>query len=386
MLPVSDAFLAAIRGSHSIVSGASVLTPPGQTGTALIGTSLAVVSGQVTLDATADVRGTLDMTVAEPWPTGNTTNDLVPYGTEIAINRGIVFGNGVVQRVPLGIYRLTTVEQTDAPKGSLRLTGSDRMSVVIAARLEIPRSFSAATTFGTVMTTLVQAVLPAQTIQWLNTDGSTDAITPATAIGRVQIAETDRFGFLNDMIKSLGMVWYFDYRGILVIKPIPAAGISVWTADAGVNGVLVHANRSLTRDGVHNSVIATGEALDNTAPFTATAHDTDPTSVTYYSGPFGPVPFFYSSPFITTAAGAASAAAGQLLLNRGLPYNVDFTQVPNPALEPLDGITIVYPIDLSTQPHVVTELHVLQQVVIGLGVTDGMACTTKLTTNTGVVT
>lgn len=395
MLPVSAEFLAAVRGSHGVVSQALLLTPPGVTGTNLIGRKLDIVDGSITLDGTANIRGTFDITVKAPWPTGNSTQDLVPYGTEIAISRGIQFGNGSSQSAPLGIFRLTSVEQADAPKGVLHLSGSDRMTVIIDAKLLVPVYVPSAATAGAVMSTLVQGgtiggvavggPLPGAVIQWLNADGTTDAVTPATVVGRNLTAEQDRFQFLNDMVTGLGRVWYFDYRGILVIKPVPTPSVPTWTADAGPNGVLTGVSRNLTRQNVYNAVVVVGEAIDSLSPPSFTLPDNDPTSVTYFFGPFGQVPLFYSNPVITNNSQALVTAQGLLQQNKGLPYDVNFTQVPNPALEPFDRIQLVYPIDLTATPHQKIETHYLQQVVIGLGSQTGMTAATRLTSNSGVL-
>lgn len=386
MLPVSDAFLAAIRGSHAIVSSAVILTPPGQTGVNPIGNSLDIASGSVTLDATADIRGSADLTVAEAWATANTTDDLVPYGTEIAINRGIAFGGSVIQRVPLGIYQLVDVEQNDAPKGSIRLTLQDRMSAVIRSRLPMPINFVSGTSYNTIFNRLINnatdGAIPGSTIIW----DDTTATGSAKTLARGLVCEQDRFGFLNNLITGLGKIWYWDYRGILVVKSLPSSTTPVWSADSGENGVLVSAARGLTRQNVYNAIVVTGEGLDAAiTPPVATAYDLDPLSVTLWGGPFGKVPDFYSDPSVTDTASATASANLQLAKAKGLPYNVDFTQIPNPALEPYDPVALVYPLDLAAVAHTKTELHVLQQVVIGLGTNDGMHCTTKLTSNLGVL-
>lgn len=382
MFNVSPAFLTAVRGSHEVVSTVQLIQP-GQTGVSFEGRFLAIEDGSVTLDATADVRGSLDLTIVEPWPSGTTTFHLAPYGTELAVTRGVVFGNGSVQRVPLGIYRIMTVEQEDAPKGTLRITAQDRMSGIIEAKLEAAVSFTPSATFGTIVTTLVTAVYPTAVIQWLKADGTTDSTTPATAINRDGVvAEQDRFRFLDDVITSVGRIWYFDYAGRLVIKPLPTNTVPVFEVDSGVDGVLVSAHRVLTRDNIYNSVVASGESPDLLAPPSFTARDTDPTSPTFYGGPFGKVPYFYTNSTIDSPTlglhSAKAAAEGLLAQFKGLPYDVDFTMVPNPALEPYDAIRITYPVDLTQQPHVKMESHNLSQVVIGLGFDSAMACGTKL--------
>lgn len=349
MLPVSSKFLAAIRGSHGIVSRARLVTP-GQTGVAPTGVDLAVVEGSVTLDATADVRGTMSMTLAEPWPDGVTTAEIVPYGSEIAISRGVVYGNGVVERAPLGIFRVTNVEQGEAPNGPLTVTGQDRMSGLVEARELYPIQYQAGVYYAdSIVLQLVLNVYPSAVIEW-------DAV-PTTRVGRTIIVEDEIFPVLRDLLTSYGKVFYFDYRGVLVIRDPPSVTTSVFRVDAGRSGVLVSASRSLTRDGIYNAVVATGEGADETPPVRGVSVDLDPSSPTYFYGSFGKVPRFFSSPMMTTTAQAQAAADSMLRKSLGLPYAVDFSAVPNPALEPLDAVEVVYP-DGTNQVHVMDQLSI----------------------------
>lgn len=388
MFNVSPAFLTAVRGSHEVVSTVQLIQP-GQTGVSFEGRFLAVEDGSVTLDATADVRASLDLTIVEPWPSGTTTFDLAPYGTELTVTRGVVFGNGSVQRVPLGIYRIVTVEQESAPKGTLRVTAQDRMSGIIEAKLLAAVSVGPTATMGAIVNAFVlggtlsgatiDGVYPTGVIQWLNADGTTDVVTPAVVLNRDGVVvEQDRFSFLDDLITGLGKIWYFDYRGVLVIKPLPTNTVPVFEVNAGAGGVLVSAHRVLTRDGIYNAVVASGESPDILAPPSGVAFDTTPGSPTLYGGPFGKVPFFYTNSTLDTPAKALAKAQAKLLEVKGLPYDVDFSMVPNPALEPYDAVLITYPVDLTQRPHVKMESHNLSQVVIGLGFDSAMACGTKI--------
>lgn len=369
MLPVSAAFLDSVHGSHRIVSRARIITP-GATGANPAGTDLLIIDGSVTLDATADVRGTLDLTVADPWPAGNTTGHLVPYGTELAVSRGVVFGNGRIERAPLGIYRITDVEQDDAPDGPLRIAAADRMSAIIDGRLVAPVQYPATALYGVVVADLVQAVLPGQLIEW-------DDATNLEAIGRNVVAEEDRAAFLRDLVTALGKVWFFDYRGILVIRDPPDPTLPVIDIAAGRNGVVVSIARALTREDMYNAVIATGEGVDGVAPTYGAAYDLDPTSVTYWHGSFGKVPEFFSSPLLTTNTKAQKAAKSMLIKALGLPYAVSFGMVPNPALEPLDAVRVLYPPRAARSPDDAVELHVLEQLTIGLGADTAMNATTR---------
>lgn len=355
MRPVSAQFLAAVSSSHRAVSRVRVV-PAGLNGTspATVLAELDIVSGAVTLDSTANVRGTVDLeTTATWWPT-SASDPLTPYGHELFVERGVVYGNGAREWVSQGYYRINTPEQLDAPLGTITVTGSDRMQGIIDDRIPYPLSFTA----GTPVTSVIQSLVTA-TYSWAVFDF--DASVTGKTLGSDQITTDDRYQFLADMITSFGCVGYFDYRGYFVVKPPPSTVTPVATISSGRNGVLMSLSRSLSRDGINNGCVASGEALsEDVPPVSAMVVDQDPSSPTYWSGSFGHVLQFFSSSFLTTVAQCTSAAQSILAKSTGLPYSVDFGQVPNPALEPLDPVTVAYPGR--------RESHVLSQIVIPLDV------------------
>ncbi len=349
MRPVSDALLRSLSGSHSMSARARVVAP-GQIGTDPDGIEIPILGGDMQLDWTAQVRSTLDLTT-EPhlWPS-RATDLLTPYGNEIFVERGVRLSNGVTEWVSLGYHRINTPDQDDAPHGQLRVAASDRMANIVDARLPQPRQYAATDTYGEVLNDLILDIYPDATIQW---DDGADA----EAIGRAVIAEEDRYGFANDLITSTGKVWWWDHRGILTIKDLPDITQPVWDVVGGEDGVLIQLARSLTRDGVYNGVVARGEAADTENPAWGIAVDDDPNSPTRWGGPFGKVPRFYGSPLLTSDGQAALAAASLLRRTLGLPYNVDFTAIPNPALEPLDPIYVATP-GVGGVVHVVDRLGI----------------------------
>lgn len=364
MRPVSDAFLATLRGSHTMTAEAFVLDTF-QTGTSPTGTEIPIMGGSVTLDGSADIRSTLDLTTdgTGMWP--NEVADLLaPYGNEIFVRRGIQYGNGVVEWCSLGYFRIESPEQNTPVDGPIRVVAVDRMKAIIDGRLISPVQFAATDTYGTVVSQLVTEVYPSATIQW---DDATDTV----AIGRSLIAEETRFEFLDDLIKSRGKIWYWDHRGFLVITDPPSTTAPVWDVTAGTDGVLVSATRRLSREGVYNAVVAAGEAADTAIPARAVAFDNLPTSPTYFYGRFGPVPRFYTSPFLLDDGQALTAAQSLLQQNLGLPYNVDFAASPNPALEPYD------PIRMSFAASAGTEIHVADRLVIPLTEKEPLTATTR---------
>lgn len=362
MRPVSARFLAAVRGSHSAPVQAFVVAA-GQTGTEPDGIALDVIGGDVTLDANADVRSTAELIVPGEGMFPTAADDpLAPYGNEVFIRRGIGFGGGSVEWVSLGYFRMRNVGQDQAPDGEIRITGQDRMGGIVRARLVNPRQFATTDTYGAVMTDLVQEVYPWAVIEW-------DDDTDADPIGRPLIAEEDRFGFLDQLVTGLGKMWHWDYRGVLMIQEIPDSAEPVWRVDSGANGVLVSLGREISDEGVYNALVVSGEALDTTDPARAVAYDNNPASPTYWEGDFGKVPRFYVSSFITTDAQAQITANAMLRSTLGVPYNVDFRSIVNPALEPWDPITV----RLRNR----SETHVVSRLVVPLSASSAMTAETR---------
>lgn len=362
--PVSDAFQRAIRGSHAMNARARVCSTF-QTGTDPAGTVIPIIAGDVAFDSTSDVRASLDLTTdgTGMWPSSANLL-LAPYGNEVFVERGVQFGGGTTEWVSLGYYRIVAPEQDTAPDGPIRLTGQDRMVGIVRARFTAPRQYLSFASFGEVVEDLVLDVYPSATIEW-------DDATSGDAIGRTLAGEEDRYGLLKDLVTSVGKVAYWDHRGVLVIRDPPDASSPVYEVNHGQDGVLVSMSRELSSEGVYNAVVASGEAADTDNPVRAVAVDVNPGSPTYWYGRFGQSPRFYSSPFITTTAQAASAAAAILKVSLGLPYSVDFAMVPAVFLEPLDPVRVTYSHRASS------ETHVIESMTVPLTAAQAMTATTR---------
>lgn len=365
MRPVSEAFLRTIRGSHKAFARARIVTSY-QEGTAPTGTEVRILDGAVTADAQASIRGRLTLRVdgTRAFPE-SPTGLITPYGNEVFVERGVEFGNGATEVVSLGYYRIYEVEQDDAPDGPIDITALDRMSGIVDAKLESPQQFDEGTSLTTIFTTLVHGVYPGATILF-------DFDAASVLLGANHVADKERFDFLRDIAQAHGKVIFWDYAGRLRVEDRPSPSKPVFDVNHGRDGVLMSLKKSLSRSGVYNVVVATGERpASDIAPVRAVARDANPTSATYVLGPFGPVPRFYSSPFITTASQAASAAEKILQRVIGLPYAASFQSLVNPALEAFDPVSVTYA-DRSRQ-----EVHVLETVTIPLMVKDPLTATTR---------
>jgi hypothetical protein len=373
MRPVSDAFLTTVRSSYSMVARARVCETY-QTGTDPDGTSIEIYGGDVVIDGTADIRSTLslDTTGVAMWPT-RTNRLLAPYGNEVFVERGVQYGNGTREWVSLGYFRIVSPDQGNPPDGPISLTCADRMKGIVRARLLNPVQFLPTDTFGSAVSSLVLDVYPLATIEW-------DDATNLETLGRTVAAEDDRYACLVDLVTSRGKIFYWDHRGVLVIKDLPSATDPVYDITAGRGGVLVAASRTLTSEGVYNAVVATGEAGDETPPARGVAYDANPDSPTYFYGPFGQCPRFYSSPLLFSDDAATQAARTILGRELGLPYNVSFSAICNPALEPYDAVRVRY----SNRSG--AETHVIESITIPLTADAAMSGTTREQTLTTVGT
>src|SRR5690606_30368562 len=204
---------------------------------------------------------------------------------------------------------------------------SDRMAGIIDARPLWPTEFGTGATVESVFDWLVTEVYPDAEIVFDFDAGSTFRSS--------HVVEDDRHGFLADLADSRGKVMYWDHEGRLRVESPPAVTAPVFEVDYGERGVLVSMSRALNRDGVYNAVVARGEEVGEAPPVSAVAYDMNTDSPTYWGGPFGQVPRFYSSSFITTTQQAREAAESMLERSTGLPHEMDLSAVPNPALQVL---------------------------------------------------
>lgn len=363
MRPVSNNFLSTIRGAHKAVFRATVCSY-GQLGVTPTGTRINIIDGDVIFDTGSDVNATLDLLTDMSWP--YTSSALgAPYGQEVFVERGVQYSNGTQEWVGLGYFRIDRVEQTNAPKGLIRISGSDRMANIRDSRPLQPTPFIAGTSVQDTINNTIWGGYPYATVIY-------DFDATAVSLGADHVLDDDRIKFLNEILTAYGKIGYFDYAGRFQVKSPPSTtSAPVYTIDAGRNGVLCTMSRTISRDGVYNAVVATGEPVGDQPPVRGQALDTNVFSPTFYNGPFGLVPRFFSSSFLQTSAQCDSAAASILAQSTGIPYNVDLGIVPNPALEGWDVINVKYDDKLTP------EVHVIDKIQYNLGVSDAMTISTR---------
>lgn len=330
MYPVSSRFLSALTESHQIATEVVLFRTNG------LVERLEHIGGSVTVDRGQTSRRTCSITVADTTLIPRNPSDkLSVYGSQLRISRGIRYPDGLTEMVPLGVFRVDEVAG-DPDEGPVTINGKSLEAMVADDKFTAVTSVSG-TAVGAV-TSLIQETLPTATV----VNRATDA-----AIGpRTYDVEGDRWAAVVECAAAIGAEAFCDADGIFIISELPdlLAVPPVWSVAAGEGGAYISANRGMSLDGVYNGCLTRGENTEaDIAPVSALVVDDDPTSPTYWGGPFGRRPMFYSSATLTTVNAATGAAILKLRAAKAPNASADITSLPNPALEPGDVVRVAYP-------------------------------------------
>jgi hypothetical protein len=330
--PVSARFLTAIADSHTPLFAVQVFLTTGDVDT------LAITGGSVTVDRGQQVRRTCSVTIADTTLIPRTATDkLATYGAQLRVSRGVDYRDGSSELVALGVFRIDGVEG-DIDTGPVTISGKSLECVISDDKFTTP--YRASGMAVAAITALIQRSLPSASV----ITGATVVDAPIGA--RTWDVQGDPWSAVAEIAAVIGAEVYADADGVFVIAvlPDPLSVPPVWTISAGEGGAYVSATRGMSADGVFNGVLASGENTEaNVPPVSALVVDSDPTSPTYWGGPFGRRPTFYQSATLTTTGACTNAAT--LLLRSAVAPNAsaNISALPNPALEPGDVIRVVYP-------------------------------------------
>lgn len=340
MWPVSSRFAEVITGSCLAVTRVRVCTGAPQFSADPTGVELVLLSGSVSMGSTRDVQATIDITIP-----GDYLDLVAPYGAQLFAERGVDFGDGTREYVPLGYYRIDEIGQESMPYGPIRVSGSDRAAQVIDSRLLVPYPYDVTMTRRALFEKLINGspaapvvgygVYPGTPIPIIYAGYNPDRTLPAGVV------EDSIFEHLADLADEDGCVLRFDRLGRLVVdqRDRQPGEVSVYRIAPGTGGTLISASRRISRKGVYNVAVAWGSDPEQPTG-RAVAYNVDEGPLDW-RGDFGVIPIYYSSPVLRTEGAAAAAAVTRLARYRGLPTETGAAMVPNPALDPLDPVTLV---------------------------------------------
>lgn len=354
--PHSERFNDALLGYHVPVISVRALSSI-QFGPNPEGLPLDVLSGNVKLSSTADIKGTLDMSVA-----GSFWDSLKPYGVEIFVERGVDFGNGEQEYVPCGYYRVQKINQPNAPDGPITVTGQDRGARLKEHRVLFPYSYGTGTTHRQIFNDLINGLTlgpsPFDRITWPMYQGKTVPITflgydPDDAKLPSGVV-TDFVGdFLGKIADARGCILRWDRTGgLLVDSRDRAPGTPPnFFVTTGEQGNMISLGRELSRDATYNAVVAYGSDPAYPTGFGYTFND-DGDSPLNINGPFEAVVRKYASPLLHTLDQVGTASRTLVLRYKGLPSGVSSIVLPDPSIDPLD-VCYIEPQNLPPDTQVV---------------------------------
>lgn len=316
----------ALAGSHRQYSRVDVHTGTG----ALLLEDLPFAGGNIRATLTSRVARRLSLQVDEQWYPVEVTDLLGPFGNELRAYRGVEYGDGFRVLFPAFRGRINSVNLTNG--GQVAVSAVDRAGDIVDADFEAPH-VSVAGLVTDEFRRLVVEVFPDAEFSF------PDALGERTP---VLVWESDRGRACDDLANTAGAFWYPLADGTFTMRRVPWAQeyAPLFTLADGEGGTVQASQVGRTRDNVFNSVTVIAERTDGSAPVRFTARDTDPTSPTYYLGPYGvkarQVP-------VQTAAGVGQARiAAETLLRRAraLTETWSLEIVPDGSIELGDTVTV----------------------------------------------
>jgi hypothetical protein len=262
---------------------------------------------------------------------------LTPYGTELAVYRGVDYGEGQSELVPVGVFLITEVGVSEGEDGErITVQASDRSLRISRNKFLDPYRIASGTSLEIALTELLRG-------RWI--DVETDFPATGVVLPNVVIEASgsgDPWAAAVTIAQTFGYDLAFSPDGIARMQPIPdpVEDDPVEVYQDGADAVVVSLTRTFDSARAYNGIIVTAGGTANASPFRAIAWDENPNSITYRYGPFGEVPFFYDSSLITSADQAAVTAAALLRKATGQSEAVSWGQIVNPAHDVLDVIRL----------------------------------------------
>lgn len=325
-------------------------------------TPLDIDSGSVTDNSAPGVRRQLDLGLL---PKAGLFDLLSPIGTELRVRSIIRYPSGVTESLPMGVFDIDSASIGYGPAGTITVRASDKWAKIQRAKFLLPKTSWTGLRITAQITALIREVLGAsEPVNVLTSD--------TTTVGTL-VWEGDRDKAIIELAESIGCWVYFDRDGIATIAPLPTGspGAAVWSVDAGASGVLLDASRSRDRSNTFNVVVVAGQKADGIPPFDPQiVWDNDPSSPTYAgtdplngtsAGPFGIVPYPFTSPIVEHLGQAQIAGLAKLTQLRGLNAQLTLSSVRNHALDVLDSISVTLPAD-SYGASPVVERHLVDKI------------------------
>lgn len=339
---------------HAVESGA--LAPDLQN-------SVKAVSGTVTADRKARARRTFSTEIAlHEWE--DIPVDIA--SSRVQVWTGVYIGN-LSMMVPVGVFRVDEISRLNA--GTVSLSGSSLEEYVTDNQwLETGEIAAGSPIIQSIKQIVVDSV-PGDVEFDVHAEAAARDTVLAVALP-YEVGDT-KWDALESLAYDIKCEVYCDPTGKFRIypRPEPDRATPVIGVQEGADGVLMALNVAVTRDQTYNGWIAMGESTNSDVPpHSAIVLDDDPSSPTRWGGPFGKRPSVYRSKLLDTKDKCREKAEELLLESKAMTRRMDFSAIPNPALEPDDVVQV-------SMLNGTTELHMITRLEIPMGLGDWMADT-----------
>lgn len=285
-------------------------------------TALRVTGGSVSVDASAAVRRRCRLTLAGYHP------EIDPFSCELKVWRS--FND---EYVPLGVFRVEDPTVNEGRDGvTTEIEGYDRAYWLSSLRLVTPYTIAAGTTVDAAIQALLASRAPSLPFSFI----SSPYTVPATTFEE----QSDPWDKALSLAEAAGLELFLDPDGVCVLRTPRTADVANVVATFGQEARILKAGRKQSTKATYSHAIATGENTNVASPLRSEAMDTDPTSPTYYLGPFGDRPTWLRSQFITTQQQADDAARALLARSSGRAEVISLEGIPNPAFDAGDVVRV----------------------------------------------
>lgn len=346
MQTVSDEFLRALRGPIEPIFQVNAWRQG-----KLIAQDLPLGGGSVSMSNDSATRGKLNLIITDSNGKWRPTADgpLSPYGSELNVQVGLILTQGRKEMFSLGwfvIDRAETEEEwktytrPDEPgveyqvsRGQITTIDAPDRTRLVARNRFLTRTSPTSSSVMTEIANLLRGIVPFKV----------PASIPTQSIPVDLTYDNDRLSAVQALAESVDATTAMTPAGSLTLVPNSPTSGSVWYIPIGYHGALIKMQRSLDANEAYNAVIARGTTPDGVPLQSKIATVTS--GPLAWDGPYGRVPLFYESSFLTTQSQVDQAAVTRLakIVSRNQQL-IDVTCVWNPAIELDDLVTIEAPL------------------------------------------
>lgn len=328
MFTSSTRFAQSVVHSHDV----SVLCEVVDSANQYVVTTLDVIGGSVSADATRKTRRQCALTLQNP--SGSLVPDdvhdlLQPYaGYFVRLYRGISWRDGTRELLPLGTFAPDAPKVTDVGDSlEISLTGYDRSKLISRTRWIDPYIITEGTNTGTAIRNLLTSRMPDLRYNFQ----PTNTTVPLTSLGIE--ADNDPWDDATKLAEADGMELFFDARDNVVLRTIPDPEIvpATYTFDDGEWCTVTQFERNNDGSQMYTGVVVRSEGSSAPEPIRVAVWRDDTTLR---------IPYFYSSVLIVTEAQALNTAQSMLRKVGRSEMSVDLRAVPDPRLEVGDAVRV----------------------------------------------